>query len=98
MPMLVLLIRHILIEEWIDERVNVIFYDRIWNHEVMTGGYLIRNTEYSIEFLRNFAEFANELPKDTYTGSDNGAIHVSENNVVSILFSILFYSIISSKC
>jgi hypothetical protein len=65
-----------LIEEWIDERVNVIFYDRLWNHEIMTGGYLIKNSAYSIEFLKNFAYFFNDLPKDRYTGSDNGAIHV----------------------
>jgi hypothetical protein len=92
-----------LIEEWIDERVNVIFYDRIWNHEVMTGGYLIRNSEYSIEFLRNFAYFVNELPKDTYTGTDNGAIHVRfvYTNILTIAYiyiSVLSCQTFDSSC
>jgi hypothetical protein len=65
-----------LIEEFIDDRVNIIFYDRLFNWEVATGSYLIRNSQYSIEFLSGFANVA-VLPNNPLYGSDNGAIHVS---------------------
>lgn len=35
-----------LIEEWIDSSVNIIFYNRIFNHEVMAGSYIAKWVEF----------------------------------------------------
>uniref|UniRef100_A0A915Q6U6 Nucleotide-diphospho-sugar transferase domain-containing protein n=1 Tax=Setaria digitata TaxID=48799 RepID=A0A915Q6U6_9BILA len=66
-----------LIEEWIDNSVDLIFYSRIFNHEVMAGSYLAKNTPYTWQFLRFWADYESKLPFTPF-GSDNGAIHVGE--------------------
>ncbi|KAM3722240.1 Endophilin-B2 [Dirofilaria immitis] len=63
-----------LIEEWIDNSVNIILYNRIFNHEVMAGSYLAKNTPYSWEFLQFWANYELKLSFPVF-GSDNGAIH-----------------------
>ncbi len=75
-----------LIEEFIDDRVNIIFYDRLFNWEVMAGGYLVRNSPYSIDLLNEFANFFYKLPNG-FHGSDNGAIHVIIDNIFKILYN-----------
>jgi hypothetical protein len=75
-----------LIEEFIDYRVNVIFYDRLYNWEVMAGGYLVRNSSYSIDLLHEFANASYTLP-NSFHGTDNGAIHVIIDNIFKILYN-----------
>ncbi|CCD70330.1 Nucleotide-diphospho-sugar transferase domain-containing protein [Caenorhabditis elegans] len=63
------------IEEFIEKRVNVIFYDRFQNWEIATGSYIARNTKFSVDLLNEFANYEVRLPKSLH-GSDNGAIHM----------------------
>jgi hypothetical protein len=75
-----------LIEEFIDYRVNVIFYDRLYNWEVMADGYLIRNSSYSIDLLNEFAN-VNYALQQSFHGTDNGAIHVRIDDIFKILYN-----------
>uniref|UniRef100_A0A0M3K375 Glycosyltransferase family 8 protein n=1 Tax=Anisakis simplex TaxID=6269 RepID=A0A0M3K375_ANISI len=64
-----------LIEEWIDDDVNIILYDRIFNHEIAAGSYLVKNTNYSIDFLHSWAAYDSNLHIPLY-GSDNAALQI----------------------
>ncbi|EPB72557.1 hypothetical protein ANCCEY_08334 [Ancylostoma ceylanicum] len=62
------------IEEFLDVKAEVIFYDRFYNWEVMAGAYLVKNTIWSKHFLDGFANYEFRLPK-SFHGTDNGALH-----------------------
>ncbi|KAK6050440.1 hypothetical protein COOONC_12055 [Cooperia oncophora] len=44
----------------------------------MSGSYLAKNTDWTRNFLRGFANYEFRLPK-SFHGTDNGAIHVNIN-------------------
>ncbi|KHJ99504.1 hypothetical protein OESDEN_00485 [Oesophagostomum dentatum] len=62
------------IEEYIDKDVEIMFFDRFYNWEVAAGSYIVKNTEWTQKFLRDFADFEYRLPKN-FHGTDNGALH-----------------------
>ncbi|KIH59008.1 hypothetical protein ANCDUO_10776 [Ancylostoma duodenale] len=46
------------IEEWIDSRVDVLFYERMFNWEIAAGNYLVRLSLYSCRELFRLADIA----------------------------------------
>ncbi|CAP26611.2 Protein CBG06280 [Caenorhabditis briggsae] len=68
------------IENFLEDSVDLIFYDRFQNWEIATGSYLARSTNFAVEFLKEFASFESKFPNGTIHGSDNGAIHEKTEN------------------
>ncbi|KIH58660.1 hypothetical protein ANCDUO_11129 [Ancylostoma duodenale] len=62
------------IEEFFDNDAQIIFYDRFYNFEVMSGSYIVKNSDWSRDFLHGFANYEYRLPNSIH-GSDNGALH-----------------------
>uniref|UniRef100_A0A183EBW7 Nucleotid_trans domain-containing protein n=1 Tax=Gongylonema pulchrum TaxID=637853 RepID=A0A183EBW7_9BILA len=62
------------IEEYIIENKDIVFYNRIWNFEIMAGSFLAKNTKFAINFLRMWANYNYHVPR-SFHGSDNAAIH-----------------------
>uniref|UniRef100_A0A158PC29 Glycosyltransferase family 92 protein n=1 Tax=Angiostrongylus cantonensis TaxID=6313 RepID=A0A158PC29_ANGCA len=64
------------IEDFVDSKMEIIFYDRFFNWEVAAGSYLVKNSNWSQAFLRgkSFADYEYRLPK-SFHGNDNGALH-----------------------
>ncbi|KAE9550946.1 hypothetical protein FO519_005835 [Halicephalobus sp. NKZ332] len=66
-----------LLDDYIVQNQNksdLIFFDRFFDWEIAAGSYFSKNTQFAAEFLREFANLEFILP-DSFTGSDNGAIH-----------------------
>ncbi|CAJ0597341.1 unnamed protein product [Cylicocyclus nassatus] len=85
------------IEEYIDPKVDIIFYDRFFNWAIMAGSYLAKNTTWSKDFLLNFAKYEERLP-NSFHGTDNGALHayVAEvilgRNNTNLIWCLSFYN------
>uniref|UniRef100_A0A0N4ZTZ2 Nucleotid_trans domain-containing protein n=1 Tax=Parastrongyloides trichosuri TaxID=131310 RepID=A0A0N4ZTZ2_PARTI len=63
------------IEEYIPkDGEEIIFYERIFNHEVMAGSFFIKNSVYTRNFLINWSKYDFKHP-DSFDGSDNVGLH-----------------------
>ncbi|KAL6736619.1 hypothetical protein Aduo_006947 [Ancylostoma duodenale] len=62
------------IEEWIDDRVDVLLYERFFNWEVAAGNYLVKNSNFGIKFLREFAKYEFKTPGKSWHGNDQGGL------------------------
>lgn len=59
-----------------DQDADLVFYERIWNPEVMAGNYFARSSNFSIHFLQHWASYQFRQPRG-FSSADNGAIHLA---------------------
>uniref|UniRef100_A0A1I7YSS8 DUF5672 domain-containing protein n=1 Tax=Steinernema glaseri TaxID=37863 RepID=A0A1I7YSS8_9BILA len=65
------------IEEYIDDRVDMIFYERFFNWEIACGNYIVKNTEQSRNFLMEYANMEDEpYEPGVWLGFDNGPLQI----------------------
>uniref|UniRef100_A0A0N4ZM62 Hexosyltransferase n=1 Tax=Parastrongyloides trichosuri TaxID=131310 RepID=A0A0N4ZM62_PARTI len=64
---------HTLVEYAPKGNEEFLMYSRIFNYEIACGSFFFKNSVYSRNFLRDFANFYYQVPKSMH-GSDNAAI------------------------
>ncbi|XGW17347.1 hypothetical protein V3C99_002169 [Haemonchus contortus] len=63
------------IEEWIDDRVDVIVYERFFNSEISAASFMVRNSKFGRDFLMKWADREFTL-HEGWNGLDNGVLHL----------------------
>ncbi|KAK6740276.1 hypothetical protein RB195_008629 [Necator americanus] len=62
------------IEEFIDDRADIVLYDQFRTPELMSGSYLIRNSTWAYKFLDEWASYEKRLPQSFYA-SESAALY-----------------------
>uniref|UniRef100_A0A7I4YCU5 Glyco_transf_64 domain-containing protein n=1 Tax=Haemonchus contortus TaxID=6289 RepID=A0A7I4YCU5_HAECO len=63
------------IEEWIDDRVDVLVYERFFNSEISAASFMVRNSKFGRDFLMKWADREFTL-HEGWNGLDNGVLHL----------------------
>ncbi|WKX98043.1 hypothetical protein Q1695_013606 [Nippostrongylus brasiliensis] len=61
------------IEEWIDNSVDILLYEKLQSWEISSSSYLVRNSDFSREFLLGLAKWEFR-PIPAYDNDDQGAM------------------------
>ncbi|CAJ0933895.1 unnamed protein product, partial [Mesorhabditis belari] len=72
------------IEEFIDPRVNFVFYERFFNLEVMAGNWIVKNTPFAKKFIEDWANWEFRRPNLPFGTNDNCILHM---NLLEHLFN-----------
>ncbi|CEF67684.1 Protein of unknown function DUF273 family-containing protein [Strongyloides ratti] len=62
---------------------EIIFYERIFNHEIMAGSFFLKNSEYTRQFLLNWSNYDFKHPI-SFDGSDNVGLHYYLLNYIPV--------------
>ena len=60
--------------------MDFIFYERLWNDEVVSGNYVARHTHFTRTFLLHWARYFYRQPTG-FSSADNGALHAALSQV-----------------
>jgi hypothetical protein len=74
------------IDEYYSKSDQIVFYERFFNWEIMSGNYLVKNVEWSRQFLLGWANYDVKATNIPWSSYDNGALQ-----------SHLLYSIINEQ-
>jgi hypothetical protein len=73
------------------QMVEMIFYERTFNGEIMAGSYFLRNSIFARQFLLHWANYQFQMPPPNVGkwnfGTDNAAIHVFIPLLIELFFS-----------
>uniref|UniRef100_A0A0K0E3D6 Glyco_trans_2-like domain-containing protein n=2 Tax=Strongyloides stercoralis TaxID=6248 RepID=A0A0K0E3D6_STRER len=66
---------------------EIIFYERIFNHEIMAGSFFLKNSKYTRNFLLNWSYYDFKHP-NSFDGSDNVGLHYFLLDYIPIEFKM----------
>ncbi|CAJ0957484.1 unnamed protein product, partial [Mesorhabditis belari] len=65
------------IEEYIDPRVPLIFHQRFHNYEIAADTFIVKNSTFARNFIKEWADWDFRRPKLQFDNRDNGALHIA---------------------